>query len=64
MEVWLDIPKIQVKKVFNEVYVCTYYELYLNDNYEGRYESISSVNWRLSLILTELAVYTDTTGKE
>ncbi len=59
MDVWLNIPKIQVKKVFNEDYFCTYYELYLNDKYEGRYESISSVNWRLSLILTELAVYTE-----
>ena len=35
MGVWLNIPKIQVKKVFNKEYFCTYYELYLDDKYEG-----------------------------
>ena len=56
MDVWLNIPRIQVKKVINADYDCIYYELYLNDKYEGRYQSISDINWRLGLILSEEAL--------
>ena len=56
MEVYLHIPRIQVKKVYNADYNCIYYELYLNDKYEGRYKDINDVNWRVELILTEEAL--------
>lgn len=56
MEIWLNIPRIQVKKVINADYDCIYYELYLNNNYEGRYQSINDINWRLGLILSEEAL--------
>lgn len=56
MGVWLNIPIIQVKKVFNADYSCTYYELHLNGQCEGRYQSISDINWRVCLILSEEAL--------
>lgn len=56
MEVYLNIPTIKVKRVFNQDYSCTYYELYLNDKYEGRYQSISSINWRIGLMISEEAM--------
>lgn len=56
MEFWLDIPRIQVKKVFNADYDCTYYELHLNGQYEGRYQTISDIHWRIGLILSEEAL--------
>ena len=56
MKAYLTIPSIQVIKVFNDDYDCIYYELWLNNQYEGRYQSISDINWRIGLILSEEAL--------
>lgn len=56
MEAFLNIPLIKIKYVYNADYQCIYYELYLNDKYEGRYQTINDVNWRIGLILTEEAL--------
>lgn len=50
---WLNIPIIQVKKIFNDNFNIIYYELYLNGKIEGRYQSISDIHWRIGLILSE-----------
>ena len=55
-EVYLNIPTIQVKKIYNADYSCTYYELFLDDKYEGRYQSINDIHWRIGLILSEQAL--------
>ena len=59
MEIWLNIPTVKIKKVFIDNYNCTYYELYLNDKYEGRYQYMNDIHWRLGLILSEQALLSE-----
>ena len=56
MGVLLNIPVIQIEKIFNTDYECIYYELHLNGKYEGRYQSISDIHWRIGLILSEASL--------
>lgn len=53
---FLNIPSIKVLKITNIDYNCSYYELYLNGQYEGRYQTINDIHWRLGLILSEEAL--------
>lgn len=52
----LKIPTIQIDKTYDDNLNIIYYALYLNSNFEGRYQSISDINWRLGLILSEQAL--------
>ena len=56
---FLIIPTIEICKSFNDDLDVTYYELYLNHQFEGRYQSISDIHWRLGLILSEQALATE-----
>ena len=53
---WLNIPIIQVKKIFDDNFNIIYYELYLNGKIESRYQSISDIHWRIGLILSEASL--------
>lgn len=52
----LNIPTITIKKVINDDLSVIYYELYFDGHLEGRYQSISSVNWRIGLMVAEEAL--------
>ena len=52
----LDIPDIDINKVYDDNFNIIYYDLFLNGNYEGRYQSISDIHWRIGLILSEQAL--------
>ena len=52
----LDIPSISIYKCHDDSLNIVYYELYLNRQYEGRYQTISDIHWRIGLILSELAL--------
>lgn len=55
-DIYLNIPEISIKKVINDDLSVIYYELYFNKELEGRYQSISSVNWRVGLMISEEAL--------
>ena len=55
----LQIPTIEILKTHDDDFGIIYYDLYLNGNHEGRYQSISDIHWRLGLILTEASLTTE-----
>ena len=55
----LSIPTIKIYKCHDDTFSIIFYELYLNGKYEGRYQSISDIHWRLGLILTEASLTTE-----
>lgn len=52
----LNIPGIKIKKIINDDLSVIYYELYFNDKLEGRYQSVSSIIWRIGLMISEEAL--------
>lgn len=52
----LKIPVIKVNKIINDDLAVIYYELYFDDKLEGRYQSVSSVVWRIGLMISEEAL--------
>ena len=52
----LSIPEFKIIKVTDDNFKIIYYELYINDQFEGRYDRISSVNWRISQLITEASL--------
>lgn len=56
---WLRIPFFSIKKVYNDDLKIIYYELYLNHSYEGRYNTVEALNYRISLIITDEAISTE-----
>ncbi len=55
----IDIPKIQIHKIYNPDLNVTYYDLYINGEREGRYSDIGSINWRIGLLISSEVVYHD-----
>lgn len=55
----LTLPTIQIYKCHDDTFSIVFYELFLNGSYEGRYQSISDIHWRLGLILSEQALSTE-----
>lgn len=61
-EIFLNIPDISIKKIINNDLSVIYYELYFNDKLEGRYQSVSSITWRIGLMVSEEALAVDIEG--
>lgn len=53
----IDIPKIQIRKIYNPDLNVTYYDLYINDEREGRYADMNSICWRIGLMISSEVVY-------
>lgn len=58
-EFYLNIPGIKIKKIINDDLSVIYYELFFNDHSEGRYQSVSSLVWRIGLLISEEALAVD-----
>lgn len=56
---YLKLPAISIKKVHDSDLKVIYYDLYLDNEHEGRYDSIHSLNWRLCLLISEEAMNVD-----
>lgn len=55
----LNIPGIKIKKIVNDDLSVIYYELFFNDKSEGKYQSVSSLVWRIGLMISEEALSVD-----
>ena len=55
----LNIPGIKIKKIVNDDLSVIYYELFFNEQSEGKYQSVSSLVWRIGLMISEEALAVD-----
>lgn len=55
----IEIPKIQIHKIYNSDLNVTYYDLYINGEREGRYSDVGSINWRIGLLISSEVVYNE-----
>ena len=55
----IDIPKIQIHKIYNMDLNVTYYDLYVDGKCEGRYSDVASINWRIGLMVSLGVVYNE-----
>ena len=58
-----NIPSIRIVKIDDEIIGLIYYELYLDEKYEGRYPDYSSLSRRIDMMISEECLSHEAEGK-
>lgn len=56
---WVRLPIISIKKIYDNDLKVVYYHLYLNQELEGIYDSVKSLNFRIGMLIAEEAMATE-----
>lgn len=58
-----NIPSIRIVKVYDELIKLVYYELFIDEKWEGRYPDYSSLIRRIDMMISEECLSHDPEGK-